>query len=194
MSNIVDVAIASASHAQLYYFASTVLGLDVGPQTNNHNLRAKIEQAKPGCVTIQAPPEEAGPTAVEVHSAAADSLDPPEAPAGPMGMHHRYDPQVELTVMSTADPLRAKIVTLISQGQSIMMKRGVPLRIPYRFYLCLRDAVEKVARDTDEIHPQTGLPIREFVDQHSYPYQVLRMPSDQAIAAWHERIDGISFN
>ena len=49
-----------------------------------------------------------------------------------------------------------------------------------------------VFRDTDEINPLTGMPIKEYVEQLSYPHQVFSRPSDEDIAAWHARTDDLA--
>ena len=100
-----------------------------------------------------------------------------------------YDPKAEITIAQTSDKTRSRDVQVAVNGDVIIVQRGKRVAIPYRFYLALDNAIEKIARDTDEINPQSQMPVKEWVDQPSYSYTTHRLPSDEEIAAWHKRTD-----
>tara|TARA_R110000782_G_scaffold13632_1_gene40137 strand:+ start:44 stop:634 length:591 start_codon:yes stop_codon:yes gene_type:complete len=191
MSDLIKIAVEDADAAQLFYFATHVLGLEVKAGTNGPQLRAKIETAAPGTKEIEAPP-------AAVRATAAAPVDPatkkPRIPAGRAGQHYSFDPKVTVRISPTSEQTRPRDVQLAVNGDVVICKRGEPIALPYRHYLALNQAVEMVGRDTGEIHPQTGLPIIEFIEQHSYPFQELEMPSDEEIAAWHVRVDDASMD
>ena len=186
MSAFKKVPLDSASRDQLFFFARSILNLEVGDGANNATLRAKITQAQPSLTEITV--EDSAPTVV---SDAEGAAEPSVTNTAKLTTHFRDDPKVRLTIMPTTESTRAKEVQIACQGETIIARRGQELSIPYRHYLVLKDAIERVARDTDELNPQTGLPIKEWVDQQSYPYQVHAMPSPEEIAAWDKRLSSV---
>lgn len=182
MSDNVKVNIDTATREQLFYFARSILNIEVGEGANNATLRAKIKQASPGIEEIMAPAVTAIPA---TEKPAAE--EPAKGGARKLTTHFRDDPKVKIMIHESADPARAKEVQVAVQGDVIIMRRGKKVEIPYRHYLALNDAKEQVARDTDEINPVTGLPFKEWVEQHSYPFNTLSMPSAEEISAWEAR-------
>lgn len=65
-------------------------------------------------------------------------------------------------------------------GRFWLVKRGEPVEVPYRVYEALNNAV----RD-NVTHTEDGTVVRSRV--HNTPFNVHRMPSQEEIAAWHER-------
>lgn len=186
MSDNVKIHIDQANREQLFYFARSILNIEVGDGANNATLRGKIQQAAPGLTEITAPAASAVPATEQAPAASTESGKPRK-----LGTHFRDDPRVEIMIHESADPARAKDVQVSVQGDVIIMRRGTKVAIPYRHYLALNDAKEQVARDTDTINPQTGLPFKEWVEQHSYPFNVYSMPSAEEIAAWNERMSNV---
>jgi hypothetical protein len=101
--------------------------------------------------------------------------------------HFSTDPKVELTVNKTSETYRSKDVTVGVNGDVFRLQRGQRVRVPYRLYLALRDAVEMQAIETGE--ERNGIPVRDWQEVQSYPFQVHSMPSDQEIAAWRAATD-----
>lgn len=196
MSNI-TVSIDNASYQQLAHFI-TSQNLDIPRGSNAVGLRARIRQGFPDLTEITVPDDlsaRAEGTAAKpkntVLAPAADVGEGPSRPSFPSGraaQHFRYDPKVRLEVLPSSDPTRAKDVQVAVQGDVILIRRGREVEVPYRFYLALNEAVEQVARDTDQEHPESGLPIKEWVEQKSYPFSIISMPSNAEIDAWHERM------
>lgn len=184
----VTIALEEASNAQLLAFGQ-VLGLDVRAGMNNATLIARIHQADPlrDKITVPAPKESTVSEPGDQHTAVAKEG---SIPAGIAGTHWRFDPKVRLSILPSNDGIRAKDVQIACQGEVMLIRRERPVEIPYRHYLVLKNAIETVSRDTDEINPMTGLPVKEWVEQNSYPFQVEAMPSAEEIAAWEKRVSG----
>ncbi|WP_017182280.1 hypothetical protein [Sphingobium xenophagum] len=187
MSDTVSIPLDQARNKALFHYAAVVLGLEVSSGANDTTLRSKILAAAPDTTEIKVPANVAGPAAPATVApiAAVENADKPRK----LTSHFRDDPRVELTVMGSADKTRAKDVQIAVNGDVVIIQRGKTVDIPYRHFLALRDAVETIGRETDEINPVTGLPIIEWVDQPSYPFSVSKMPSEAEIAAYHARCD-----
>lgn len=185
---MIKIPIEEANAAQLRYYAETVLGLDgVKPGQSAGHLIGKIQAASPDITQVEVPETMIeAPEAIQPGKPAAPASASP-APSGREGGHFRYDPKVTLQVQSTNDGSRPKRVFVACNGDVIEIKRGVDVTIPYRFFLALENAVELRPRESDEINPNTGMPVIEMVEQPSYPYSVKAMPSAEEIAAWHAR-------
>lgn len=186
MSNI-KISIDEADNSQLFYFATNILGIDVKAGANSSTLRAKIEQAAPGTIEITAPAASA-PTQAASPTPAIRKVS--GIPDGVAGLHYKYDPKVMVRIAKTNEATRSREVQLSVNGDVVILKRGETVPIPYRHFIALQNAIETVGQETDEINPVTNLPIVEFIEQPSYPFQVLDEPSDEEIAAWHARVDG----
>lgn len=183
MSELTNVPLEEATQKQLLFYANSILNLDVGHAANSSTLRAKILRAQPDCTEIKVKADDqakkAAPAAPTVTSAKVEKK--------VLTTHYQDDPKVKIKVFTDSSGLRPKDVQIAVQGDVVIIQRDKEVSIPYRHYLALNDAIEDVARDTDEINPNTGLPIKEWVSQHSYPFQVLTMPSREEIAAWERR-------
>ncbi len=184
------IPLEEASREQLFHFARNVLNIEVGDGANNATIKSKIVQAKPDCTEIMVPADAAPATASPAPGAGVVAQ-PAAKQSGSLTTHFRDDPKVRLQIMRTTEANRAKDVQVAVQGDVFLIRRGETVSVPYRVYLALNDAIEQVARDTDEINPATGLPIKEWVEQHSYPFQVHAMPSSEEIAAWEQRVSGL---
>lgn len=192
MSETVKIPLDTANRDQLMYYARSILNIEVNDRCNSQTVRAKIQQASPSTTEIAVPANIGNAIhSAEDIAAEADSAEPGRA----LTTHFRDDPKVELMIQATTEGQRAKDVQLACQGDVLLVKRGARVSIPYRFYIsCLCDGIETVAKDSDEINPQTGLPIKEWVDQHSYPFQIYSLPSDAEIAAWDKRVSGVQLS
>lgn len=183
MSEYVNIPLEEATQKQLLFYANSILNLEVGNAANSATLRAKILQAQPDCAQIQAKADDQTKKA----AAPVPTVSSPKVETKKLTAHFQDDPKVKIKIFTDGTGLRPKDVHVGVQGDVIIIQREKEVSIPYRHYLALNDAIEDVARDTDEINPNTGLPIKEWVSQHSYPFQVLAMPSPEAITAWEKR-------
>lgn len=193
MTDTVKILLAEATNAQLRYYAEGVLNLE-GIKSGQHNafLMSKIMAVVPPETTeIELPKNMAllGTTAEPVVDLAPAPAGVDGVPDGPESRHYRYDPKVEVEVQPTNDKTRPRDCYINCNGDVLQLQRGKVVAIPYRHFLVLRDAREMVARDSDEINPLTHMPIKEYVEQPSYPFTVHNMPSREEIAAWHARTD-----
>lgn len=190
------IPLEDADMTTLKHFAELALGIEVKAGTNAAQIRAKIKQAMPDIKDVPPLPDPPAPIAAAQPAPAAppfpvEGENPalrPAAVSRPASMalaHARFDPKVRLKIQKTDDKRRAKEVTVGVNGDVWRMQRGVEVEVPYRVYLALCDAKEHAAVETDQINPITQLPIMAWEEIPSYPFQVLSMPSDAEIAAWH---------
>lgn len=192
MSDLIKVKLDEASNPQLRFYCEAILNLDgikpVG-QSNSYYISRIKAVAGDEIEEIELPKESlkfAAPT-----PRAVDIAPTPEGeiPSGPAGQHYMYDPKVEITIAPTNDKQRSRDVQVAVNGDAFIMQRGKKIAIPYRVYLALENAIETVARDTDEINPQSQMAVKEWVEQPSYSFTIHKLPTDEEIAAWHRRTD-----
>jgi len=202
------IAIETADAKDLRYYAGTILGLEVHKTENAASLRSKIDVARPGLTEIEV--EDEAPTSAPTPAAApalatapgtapgaakpkpvAKTADGRVIPSGQAGLHPSFDPKVELLVFATSDPTKPKDVQVAVGGETILIQRDKQVRIPYRHYLVLDQSMESVARETGETNPQTGMPMKEWIEQKSYPHQIYGMPSKAEIEEWEKRTANI---
>lgn len=190
MTTMTKISIADATAAQLRWYATAVVGLeDIKKGTSANHIIGKIHAVKPNLADIEVPDDLAEDVPVQAVTPKGVKLADSNAkiPVGRPGQHFRFDPKVTLVVNRTNDKKRAKRVFVTCNGDTIEIQRGEPVQIPYRFYLVMLDAKEKVSVELDEINPVTGLPLREWVEQQSYDFNVKAMPSQEEIDAWFAR-------
>jgi hypothetical protein len=173
--------------------AADLLGLETKAAMNRTQLIALLTRANPDLkeITVEAP---AQPSVLSQPSAAAPIIPPAPAPivergnAGGAAMpHYSLDPKVELTIHKTSETYRSKDVSVATNGDVFRMQRGQRVSVPYRVYLTLRDAKEMQAVETGE--ERMGIPVREWQEVYSYPFDVHKMPTDEEIADFHARTD-----
>lgn len=188
------VAIDEADFPSLKHFAEVALGLEIAKGTNGPQIRAKIRTVMPTALDIPvyvepvaapapapvAPQDLGGPVAPANRPAAVE-----QPPSGAL-IHSSKDPKVSIEIQKTSDKTRARDVTVSVNGEVFRMQRGVKVDVPYRVYLALLNAMENAAVETDQIHPQSGLPIMEWQEVYSYPFVVHALPSKEEVAAWEE--------
>lgn len=176
--NTEKLPIEDASDEQLRSFATSFLQLELDEKVKT---RAQIL----GAITKAWPQP-------WIHVAAA-----PEAPVQAAGVvptpkveklgfkgHYKDDPIVEVTVGTTAYPGGKHPASVSVNGSNnLVIQRNQRVAIPYRFYLALENAHE-------EHMVQDGV---EVVATRitNYPMQVHKLPSDEEIAAWHERTKNV---
>lgn len=190
MTTKTKISIADATAAQLRWYATAVLGLeDIKKGTAANHIIGKIHAVSPTLAEIEVPEDLAEDAPAQPVTPKGIKLadNGAKIPAGRPGQHFRFDPKVTLEVNRTNDKKRAKRVFVTCNGDTIEIQRGQLVQIPYRFYLVMLDAKEKVSVELDEINPVTGLPLRDWVEQQSYDFNVRAMPSQEEIDAWFAR-------
>lgn len=192
MSDAIKVQLDDASHPQLRYYCEAILNLDgikpVGQSSSYYIARIRAVLGDE-INEIELPADSVNFAAPK--PAAIDIAPTPEGaiPSGVAGQHYMYDPKVELTIAPTNDRTRSRDVQVAVNGDAFIMQRGKRIAVPYRVYLALKDAIETVSRDTDEINPQSQMPVKEWVEQPSYSFTENKLPTDEQIAEWHRRTD-----
>ena len=188
------IKIEDASYQQLLGYATIVLGLDARPGIQTARLVSMIQQATPPNTTeIDIPDDQARdhdltdgqPAAEQMIAAPADA---DEIPDGKAGAHYRFDPRVKIVLQEIEDASVSPDVQLSVQGDTITVRRGVEVDMPYRFYLSLRQSMETINKPTGETDQETKMPIYRKVERHTIPHSILSgLPSAAEIAEWEAR-------
>lgn len=98
----------------------------------------------------------------------------------------RDDPPVELEIGMTSYPGGDKPVPVNVNGANLVIPRGRPYVIPYRFFLALANAHHvDVTQDAETLQLQ-------FTKTTNYPLTGVKMPPQEEIDAWHKKFDGIT--
>lgn len=199
------VAIDEADIASLRNFATVHLGLEIKPGTNGAQIRGIIAKADNTVSEIpvfipegagtprQAPPTAPATTGAVRNPVTADGAPVEQERSASMAsdiadpMHHSHDPKITINISRTDDKRRTKDVTVSVNGVAFVIHRDKDVRVPYRVYLALKDAMEDAAVDGDEINPVTGDPIKVWTKVPSYPFSVIEWPDKSEIEAWKER-------
>lgn len=165
------VALENATRPQLYHFAKA-MQLDVNfIGATEASLLDLIRKAIPGITEIDAADSEPGP----VLSNTTDIK----------STHYRNDPKVIVNIASDDANGGSQPFPICNNGDHILVKRDTDVAIPYRHYLVLLDAVETVFRQ--ETDPATGRPRTVESQQNAVRFNAKGIPSDEEIAAFHER-------
>lgn len=158
---------------ELTKFAAQVLGMSVHPNIGEIKLRGKIRQAYPGdSITIMVlEDEDKGPV---------DAPVPPSEGDGKAlrGASAENDPKVTITISEVDDVGGKRPVFVGVNGVGMLIPRGKPVDIPYRYYHALTNAI-KTTHDQDEA-------TQEIIssDVLSYPMSVNKMPPQAEIDAY----------
>lgn len=186
---------------ELKMFAAQVLGMMTSPNIGEESLRAKIRVAFQGDTltilvddTVQKPPgEERTPPPepeteqpepfAELSPAGAFSR-APGAPAPPIGGKPmvgaigKIDPTVLVTIPEVEGPGGKRDVFVSVNGVAMLVPRGSPVPIPYRYYMALMCAVKQVHHQDEDTH--------EIITSEvpAYPMSVNIMPAKSEIDAY----------
>lgn len=191
-SEYIEVQLSDATPKQLRWYLTNTLGIEVVPTSQRQHLVSKLMAAAPDVTSIAVPPDLIGEEAPSFPGAVAKPAvaqgAEPVASREEITDHPRFDPRVELLVLPTADKLRTKNCVVSVNGVQWVLERGKPMAVPYRVYEALNAAVENKWEEVGS-DPDTKRPIREMTQSHSYPFQLIRMPTDEEVQAWK---DGVS--
>lgn len=151
------ITIEAASRDQLKHFC-TLQGLEFDGRSGDNKLRALIVQSGYERDWIEVPDDLAAAEIVEV------AADEPERANQPK--------MVELTISvqtgETGD------VTLGHDGKIMRVPRGRRVKIPYRYYQVLEDAVQFVYEETARGADLSEHALRDPIPVYSYPFTVHR--------------------
>jgi len=191
MSDKKTVKLEDATPAELRYYASTILQIDgISPNHKSDFVIGKIRAVNAEIKEIDVPDNLSGDGLTKPSAPAKDITPKPVGAKAPASTHFTNDPRVEIMIPKANDG-KPKRVPVTVNGDSILIERGVAVKIPYRHYLALTNAKE-IVRQVVGQDPLTQLDIYEDVETPSYPVTTYRLPSDEEIAEWNERVNGIS--
>lgn len=177
MSDTVKIKLADASTEQLRWFAGSYLNLEVSPSDNANALRVAISRAWDDS-EISVPSDMGG----DVKKVAQRKAAPLAAGAALAPKDSSRDPKVTLIISRQDGPGGDRPVEVGVNGTLILIPRGEPATVAYRYYEALKNAVQTVYEQTSD---------GDIVgrDVHTYPFQVTNMPPDTAVQAW---LDGMA--
>jgi hypothetical protein len=184
------VRLDEASFPQLKEYCETH-GLEVKVGHSTHHLRAKITTAFPGTQEIE----------VSEEVSKAEEIIPTRGGSPRMGVnmgsrrveerrpdlpisHHKNDPTIEVFIPETKEPGGKREVEVAPNGLLFLVKRGQWVKVPYRVFEALNNAIETTYEDIPSQIP--GMPpTRERYDTHAYPFNYRNGPSEEELAAWN---------
>lgn len=190
MTKTKTIAIAEASPAELTAYATLTLGLEVKPNTPLPALRAMIARTMPGTdiIVIPAAEDDADATAAPLLDAgrgaaplaiagAASRLELIQQKAGTVSASGRYDPLVTVLVYEGQEDGGKRPVPVGVNGTIILVPRGKPVQLPYRYYEALKNA-ERVTysegADGELLEHKMA----------AYPFQTIQPADPAELAAW----------
>lgn len=196
--------IGEASHGELFYHASTILGLEVKKVgSSKPDLLAAILQAAPDTTHVQLEgtvdsPAENQARATTAEQAAAAAAQAPQVAAvkkaalagmsAKQAAAHHHDPKIEILIAETPEPGGDRDVEVAVNGVAFIIKRNQWVAVPYRVFEVLKNAVQTVWTPKND---SEGRLTPEKRDVYSYPFQTRNEPSEAELAEWRERVDAV---
>lgn len=173
----VEIPIESATREQLKAFAESDLGLTVKTQTPPQFIKKQIASAnwdKPFILVDPRTPS-ARPTAAPLKRPVPGKA---EAPKPVHEAVEVAEPMVRMQIAEQAGPGGKRAVYVGVNGRAILIPRNRPVEVKLRYYNALVIAIETLFELNEETNEM------ESRDVTTYPFQVLKMPSDEVIAEW----------
>lgn len=160
------------NYNELYRWAK-MSGLEVAYRMPAEELIATIEAAFPGKTEI----ELEGEDSPEVASVTSGET-------GQLTASYRDDPKVTVNIATDEENGGKHPVPVCVNGDHILIKRNMPVAIPYRFYLALENAIQSDYAEEEGPNKTTVL---VETSRPAFRFTAKGIPSDDVIAAWHER-------
>ncbi len=162
---------------ELKMFAAQVLGMMTMPNIGETTLRAKIRQAYNGeNITIMV--EETAAPADAPKDAPIPTSDASVVGKALRGSSAALDPKVKITITEVEEAGGKRPVFVGVNGVGMLIPRGRPVDIPYRYYDALKNAIKRV-----HVQDETTNEIISS-DVPSYPFSVNVMPAQADIDAY----------
>ncbi len=184
------VSLNEATYPQLKEFCE-INGIEVKVGHQATHLRSKITTVYPGTQDIEV--SEASDVASDVEirrgamgvSQSIRKVEPTRAKLPPS--HHKSDPTIEVRIPATKEPGGKREVEVAVNGLLFLVRRDEWVKVPYRVFEALNNAVETTYEDIPSQVPGSP-PIRERYETQAYPFNYRNGPSDEELAAWQERM------
>lgn len=182
------IPLNDASDRQLVDYARTFLQLDVHPNAKRETVLAKIGQGAPGndqCTIVLAE--------VEVEE---ERRQPTEAVREALlnddgrrfDVASQDDPRFTIIIQEQGGlgNFGKRAVPVACNGRTMLIPRGKECTIPARYYYVLKEAMENHIEDVpNEDNPSKV--DRVETEVMSYPFQIVKMPSQAELDAWNEK-------
>lgn len=158
-----------ATREQLFDYATNVLGLDVGQGTNNSRLIELIRKTNSGAQGIDV-------------EATSEPIVRSAEITGPGRKAYSTDPTIEVNVNNQEGRGGDRPVPVSVNGDQILIRRNEWVKIPYRFYLAMMNAVqttyEPITNDVGKMVDQKA------IDQLAFPFNSRNGPSQAELDQW----------
>lgn len=173
--------IDDATPAEVRLFASSFLGIPVEGQTDDQVVAAVRAATETDNIYVRVQPEDQQQTGHPPLPPVVATVDE-NAPTKLQGGLGHGDPKVRIVLHN-----EEKDGVIVSRHKEVgvngvvwLLKRGVPIEIPYRVFLALDNANRDVITHNGEGEVMTQ-------SVKNTPFNVERRPSDEEIAAWEAR-------
>lgn len=124
---------------------------------------------------------------VEIPSSDAPAVENKPSPIIDAG--YRSDPKVIVNISSDDANGGKRHYPICVNGDQILVKRDTDVAIPYRHYIALRNAKETVMSQDFDSAKMKYITVER--DQYAVRFNVISMPSQDEIDAFHERTKNI---
>lgn len=181
MTEVINTAtskidIADASEAQLADFLTTFLQVEVDRTKVDTAAKLRAQITKAGWsaehIFVQAAASEPATAKEQVKS--------PRVEGKVLTTRYEDDPQVELRIGSTGYPGGEHPASPCHNGTMLVIQRNMLVKVPYRFYLVLKDSFEDQTRADSKGHPVV-------TRVTNFPLFDVKLPPQEEIDAWFER-------
>lgn len=182
------IPLADASDRQLVDYARTFLQLDVHPNAKRETVLSKISQGAPGneqC-TIVLPDLEPEPELRQPVPAVREVLLNDDGRR--FDIASQEDPRFTIIIQEQGGlgNFGKRAVPVACNGRTMLIPRGKECTIPARYYYVLKEAMENHIEDVP-MEDNPSKVERVETEVMSYPFQIIRMPSQAELDAWNEK-------
>lgn len=180
--------IAESTPEERRAYAINFLNLDITPSASDDDVHSAIRQAQPDVTTIFVAVQPDAPFILGTEPLPDAALAPEEQAGRSQGSLGRGDPRAVIFIqpVESADGTGNEDVYVGVNGRGWQLRRGVDLNVPWRVVEALDLTIQDIVRHRDD----EGHEGEEVVTQaHRFPVTVRKAPSEEEVAAWHERTD-----
>jgi len=147
----VKVALNEASRDQLFYYASTIMGLDVKHNTGETKLLAKISEANPDLKEIEVPEvTQAADSATADNTASEGQTAAPQTAGKPAPKVDPMERKVMVLIDRTEGRDGERPVQVSVNGSMILVPRGEPVPLKMKYVKVLENAVATRYHQTED--------------------------------------------
>lgn len=175
------IHLKDATDQQIRTYIDTVLQVPVATNAGRNEMCAAILRADPSGEITLLEEDRAPKTDDDNYRAILNSMNLVETmkPLKGTGPAYKTDPLVVITIARSEEKGGDEPVPLGVNGKRFDVMRGVPVEIPWRYFLVLRQCIKTVYHQVSVNEPPIGR------DVPMYPFNIQAMPPREEIEAWH---------